>query len=111
MVRGATSSVSASCAAVIALRAPQQVDQLEESVCATHDWAPRSPCSEVRGSRNTDGAQKVRGKVFTDLHSADGIFVMPNAWNAGSACMLEQAGFPAVGTPATPGAAVHVGCV
>ena len=45
-----------------------------------------------------DEAQKVRGKVFNDLHSAEGIFVMPNAWNAGSACMLEAAGFPAVGT-------------
>ncbi|MDD9982121.1 MAG: isocitrate lyase/phosphoenolpyruvate mutase family protein [Gammaproteobacteria bacterium] len=45
-----------------------------------------------------DKAQKVRGKVFKDLHSAEGIFVMPNAWNAGSACMLEAAGFPAVGT-------------
>ena len=43
-------------------------------------------------------AQKSKGKVFKDLHSADGIFVMPNAWNAGSACMLETAGFPAVGT-------------
>ncbi len=29
---------------------------------------------------------------------ADGIFVMPNAWNAGSARMLEAAGFAAVGT-------------
>ena len=45
-----------------------------------------------------DKAQNVNGKVFKDLHSADGIFVMPNAWNAGSACMLEEAGFPAVGT-------------
>ncbi|MCY4608530.1 MAG: isocitrate lyase/phosphoenolpyruvate mutase family protein [bacterium] len=45
-----------------------------------------------------DEAQKSRGIVFRDLHSADGIFVMPNAWNAGSACMLEAAGFPAVGT-------------
>ena len=45
-----------------------------------------------------DKAQKAKGKVFKDLHSADGIFVMPNAWNAGSACMLEAAGFPAVGT-------------
>ena len=45
-----------------------------------------------------DEAQKAKGKVFKDLHSAEGIFVMPNAWNAGSACMLEAAGFPAVGT-------------
>ena len=43
-------------------------------------------------------AQKQKGQVFKDLHSAEGIFVMPNAWNAGSACMLEAAGFPAVGT-------------
>ena len=43
-------------------------------------------------------AQTRKGKVFKELHSADGIFVMPNAWNAGSACMLEAAGFPAVGT-------------
>ena len=43
-------------------------------------------------------AQKNKGKVFKDLHSADGIFVMPNAWNAGSACMLETAGFPAIRT-------------
>ena len=43
-------------------------------------------------------AQTSKGKVFKELHSADGIFVMPNAWNAGSACMLEAAGFPAVGT-------------
>ncbi len=42
--------------------------------------------------------QQSKGTVFKDLHSADGIFVMPNAWNAGSACMLEAAGFPAVGT-------------
>ena len=45
-----------------------------------------------------DEAQKDKAKAFKDLHSAEGIFVMPNAWNAGSACMLEVAGFPAVGT-------------
>ena len=42
--------------------------------------------------------QKSKGTAFRDLHLADGLFVMPNAWNAGSACMLEAAGFPAVGT-------------
>ena len=45
-----------------------------------------------------DQVQKVKGKVFRDLHSVEGIFVMPNAWNVGSACMLEEAGFQAVGT-------------
>ncbi len=43
-------------------------------------------------------AQITKGQAFKDLHSADGIFVMPNAWNAGSALMLQAAGFPAVGT-------------
>ena len=43
-------------------------------------------------------SQTRRGVVFKNLHSADGAFVMPNAWNAGSACMLEAAGFSAVGT-------------
>ncbi len=42
--------------------------------------------------------QRRKGTAFKDLHAADGIFVMPNAWNAGSARMLEAAGFPAVGT-------------
>ena len=45
-----------------------------------------------------DEAQRIKGKAFKDLHSEAGIFVMPNAWNAGSACMLEAAGFPALGT-------------
>lgn len=42
--------------------------------------------------------QKSKGSAFKNLHVADGMFVMPNAWNAGSACILEAAGFPAVGT-------------
>ncbi len=42
--------------------------------------------------------QMHKGTAFRDLHNTDGIFVMPNAWNAGSACMLEAAGFPAIGT-------------
>ena len=42
--------------------------------------------------------QQEKGAAFRDLHLAEGVFVMPNAWNAGSACMLEDAGFAAVGT-------------
>lgn len=42
--------------------------------------------------------QAAKGRAFRDLHLADGLFVMPNAWNAGSACLLEDAGFPAIGT-------------
>ena len=54
---------------------------------------PARPNTEVKIMSE---AQNHKGMVFKDLHSADGIFVMPNAWNAGSACMLEAAGFPAV---------------
>ena len=42
--------------------------------------------------------QTKKGKLFKELHSDDGIFMMPNAWNAGNACMLEAAGFLAIGT-------------
>jgi len=45
-----------------------------------------------------DADQVAKGTAFRDLHLAEGLFVMPNAWNAGSACMLEAAGFPAIGT-------------
>ena len=36
-------------------RAAQQVNQIEEPVRATHDRAPPSPCSKVRGRRIPDG--------------------------------------------------------
>ncbi|MBU1213251.1 MAG: isocitrate lyase/phosphoenolpyruvate mutase family protein [Alphaproteobacteria bacterium] len=38
-----------------------------------------------------------KGCRFRDLHES-GCFVMPNAWDAGSARLLEQAGFAAIGT-------------
>lgn len=36
--------------------------------------------------------------AFRRLHEADGIFLMPNAWDAGSAKFLEAAGFQAIAT-------------
>ena len=40
-----------------------------------------------------------KGRIFSNLHvSGDGAFVMPNAWNAGSARMLAAAGFSAIAT-------------
>ena len=39
-----------------------------------------------------------KARVFHQLHNDDDIFVMPNAWNAGSARLLAEAGFPALGT-------------
>ena len=35
---------------------------------------------------------------FRDLHREDGTFVMANAWNPGSAVVLAEAGFEAIGT-------------
>ncbi len=39
-----------------------------------------------------------KGNTFKELHELDHIFLMPNAWSAGSACILQEAGFPAIGT-------------
>ena len=40
--------------------------------------------------------QHERGLRFRQLHTADSIFIMPNAWDAGSALMLASMGFPAI---------------
>lgn len=39
-----------------------------------------------------------RGLCFRQLHVTDSIFLMPNAWDAGSALMLASLGFPAIAT-------------
>lgn len=39
-----------------------------------------------------------KAEAFRALHTRDGCFVMPNAWNAGSARVLADLGFPALGT-------------
>jgi len=39
-----------------------------------------------------------RARRFGDLHRAERGFLMPNAWDAGSAKILAAAGFPALGT-------------
>ena len=41
--------------------------------------------------------QNETGRRFRRLHES-GTFLMPNAWNAGSALLLETAGFQAIGT-------------
>lgn len=41
---------------------------------------------------------KSKGKQFKELHLTDAAFIMANAWNAGSAVMLEHCGFKAIGT-------------
>jgi 2-methylisocitrate lyase-like PEP mutase family enzyme len=39
-----------------------------------------------------------KGVAFRDLHQSDDLFVMPNAWNAGSARLLSSLGFVALAT-------------
>lgn len=42
-------------------------------------------------------SQNRKAEVFKDLH-ARGLFIMPNAWDPGSARILAGAGYPALGT-------------
>lgn len=42
--------------------------------------------------------QQEKGDKFRALHKGNGTFLMPNAWNPGSARMLAAAGFPAIAT-------------
>jgi 2-methylisocitrate lyase-like PEP mutase family enzyme len=42
--------------------------------------------------------QRAKAEKFRRLHTDNGTFLAPNAWNAGSARMLEAAGFPALST-------------
>jgi 2-methylisocitrate lyase-like PEP mutase family enzyme len=42
--------------------------------------------------------QLAKAAAFRALHEGPGLFVMPNAWDAGSARFLAAAGFPAIGT-------------
>ena len=45
-----------------------------------------------------DPIQQKKHDIFGALHDADGAFVMPNAWDAGTARILASAGFPAIAT-------------
>ncbi|MEX2614786.1 MAG: isocitrate lyase/phosphoenolpyruvate mutase family protein [Alphaproteobacteria bacterium] len=43
-------------------------------------------------------AQKAKAEAFLTLHHAPEILVLPNCWDAGSALILAEAGFPAIAT-------------
>jgi len=45
-----------------------------------------------------DTVKRQRAQDFLDLHKKDGCFLLPNAWDLGSARLLVSAGFPAVAT-------------
>jgi 2-methylisocitrate lyase-like PEP mutase family enzyme len=42
--------------------------------------------------------QSILGRTFLDLHRTPSGFIMPNAWDAGSAIILAAEGFPAIAT-------------
>lgn len=42
--------------------------------------------------------QKKRAEIFAAMHEGDELIVLPNAWDAISACVLVEAGFAAVAT-------------
>jgi 2-methylisocitrate lyase-like PEP mutase family enzyme len=45
-----------------------------------------------------NAAQLERRRRFRDMHQEEGCFIIPNAWDIGSARMLEAAGFTALAT-------------
>jgi len=45
-----------------------------------------------------DDLQKAKGEALKKLHEREGIFVIPNPWDAGSARILESLGFEALAT-------------
>ena len=48
------------------------------------------------------------GRKFLDLHQGSKLLLLPNAWDAASARIFEEAGFPAIGT-SSAGAAFSLG--
>jgi len=46
----------------------------------------------------SDLDQAKKAARFTEMHRQDGIIVLPNCWDAASACVLADAGFPAIAT-------------
>ena len=52
--------------------------------------------------------QRAKAQRFLELHTAGRLLVLPNAWDAGSARIFEQAGFQALGTTSA-GVALSLG--
>ncbi|WP_086826323.1 isocitrate lyase/phosphoenolpyruvate mutase family protein [Streptomyces sp. NRRL B-24572] len=46
----------------------------------------------------TDAARQRRAETFRALHERPGLFVIPNPWDAGTARLLAELGFPALAT-------------
>lgn len=50
------------------------------------------------GKSSMNDAHKLKGEHFLRLHKKKDCFIMPNAWDVGSAKMLTSMGFDAIGT-------------
>src|SRR5262245_59874656 len=53
---------------------------------------------QERAMTSNDRTNEERRRAFGALHTASTGFVMPNAWDAGSAAILARAGFAAIAT-------------
>ncbi len=53
---------------------------------------------DTPGDTVVSDRQVAKAQAFKALHEQDATFVMPNAWDAGSAIILAQAGFAAIAT-------------
>jgi 2-methylisocitrate lyase-like PEP mutase family enzyme len=53
-------------------------------------------------------SQKDKAVQFRALHAGPSILLLPNAWDAASACIFQQAGFPAIATTSS-GVAASLG--
>lgn len=85
------------------LRKPSCASFLSDSVMYGSDrWQP-IPCSVAGAAMPNDRtiarAATDRRLRFRALHG-EGLFVMPNAWDVGSARLLASLGFPAIATGA-----------
>lgn len=53
--------------------------------------------------------QKEKARKFSAMHRQSGMFILPNAWDVGSAYVFEKQGFAAVAT-SSAGIAYALGC-
>jgi 2-methylisocitrate lyase-like PEP mutase family enzyme len=56
---------------------------------------------------NLPPARKAKAELFRALHAGDKLLILPNAWDAVSARIFEEAGFPAIGTTSAGIAYAH----
>jgi len=60
---------------------------------------------DKRGDQTAiSGAQNEKAAKFRRLHNGPRILILPNAWDAASARIFEDAGFPAIATTSGGGA-------